>query len=165
MAAVFGVAGFAWFGWAQEAPPRAWRLPLAVGSAVSLTIGAAGGALARRDWDLGSALAGEDARQWFGIVAGLEVGLVAVGAAVLALRRAGRWIATWTCLVVGAHFIPLAVLFGDAGLYVLAVALVLVAAVGIGTARRRGLHPSAVTGLGAGGVLLLFAVRSLVVAL
>jgi hypothetical protein len=165
MAAVFGVAGFAWFGWAQEAPPRAWRLPLGFGSALSLAVGIAGGALALRDWDMTSALAGEDARRWFGVVAGLEVAFVAVGAAVLARRRAGRWTATWTCIVVGVHFVPLAVIFGDAGLYVLAVALALVATVGIGVARRRGLHPSAVTGLGAGAVLLLFAARSLVVAL
>jgi hypothetical protein len=34
-AAVFGFFASSWFGWAQEAPPRAWRKPLIVGAVVS----------------------------------------------------------------------------------------------------------------------------------
>jgi hypothetical protein len=37
-AAIFGVAAFVWFGWAQEAPPARWRLPLGLGSLLGLLL-------------------------------------------------------------------------------------------------------------------------------
>ena len=40
-AAVFGFFGSAWFGWAQDSPPQAWRWALAVGSILSLLVCAA----------------------------------------------------------------------------------------------------------------------------
>ena len=41
-AAVFGFFASAWFGWAQDSPPQAWRWALVVGSIVSLVVCAAG---------------------------------------------------------------------------------------------------------------------------
>ena len=79
MAAIFGVAAFMWFGWAQEDPPRTWRVPLAGGAALSLMMGIAGGINAWRDWELESALAAEGGPVRFGIVVGVEISLIVIG--------------------------------------------------------------------------------------
>ncbi len=165
MAAIFGVTGFAWLGWAQEGPPPRWRLPLGVGSVLSVLTGMAGAFLAYRHWGPDSALATESARESFGIVAGIELGSAAVGAGILAVRRQGHWISAWVCLVVGAHFVPLAFIFDDAGLHLLAGALVLVSMSSVVLSRRTGIQPSAIVGAGAGVVLWLFSVRSLLAVL
>jgi hypothetical protein len=57
-AAVFGFFASAWFGWAQDQPPPAWRTALDA-----------------------------DTSRTFGLVVGIEVALAAIGAAVLARRR------------------------------------------------------------------------------
>jgi len=165
MAAIFGVAGFAWLGWAQEAPPERWRVRLGVASVISLLTGAVGGFLAWRNWGPDSALAAESARESFGVVAGVELGLSALGAVVLTVRKQARWISAWICLVVGAHFVPLAIIFHDPGLHVLAIALVLWSGAAVVAARRTALQPSALVGVGAGVVLWLFAVRGLLAVL
>jgi hypothetical protein len=165
MAAVFGTGGFAWLGWAQEAPPRSWRPWLGVASIASLLVGVAGALLAVRVWGPESALTEPGARRRFGIVAGVELVLCAVGGGLLALRGKARWTASWICFVVGLHFLPLAVVLEDGALHVLGAVLIAVAALGIVVARRTALHPSAVTGLGAGIALLLFAARGVASAL
>jgi uncharacterized membrane protein len=164
-AAVFGVAGFAWLGWAQEAPPQSWRVWLGVGSIASLLVGVAGGLLAVRVWGPETALADSGAGRAFGLVAGAELVLCAVGGGLLALRGKSRWTSSWICFVVGLHFLPLAVVLEDAGLHLLGAVLMGVAALGITVSRRTSLHPSAVTGLGAGIALLLFAIRGVIAAL
>ena len=136
MAAIFGVAGFAWLGWAQEDPPPRWRVPLGVASMISLVTGVVGGVLAWRNWGPESALATESARESFGIVAGIELGLAALGAVVLAAAQAGALDSAWVCFVVGAHFVPLAIIFDDAGLHVLACALIVVSGAAVVGARR-----------------------------
>ena len=37
-AAVLGVAAMVWFGWAQEAPPAGWSVPLGIGSVLGVLI-------------------------------------------------------------------------------------------------------------------------------
>jgi hypothetical protein len=142
MAAVLGVAGFAWLGWAQEAPPRSWRVWLGVASMASLLVGVAGALLAVRVWGPESALADPGARRTFGIVAGVELVLCAAGGGLLALRRKARWTASWICFVVGLHFLPLAVVLEDAALHLLGAVLIGVAALGIVVARRTSPHPA-----------------------
>ena len=44
----------------------------------------------------------------YGIIIGVEFGVAAVGAAVIALRGRGEYITAWVCRVVGVHFWPMA---------------------------------------------------------
>jgi hypothetical protein len=160
-AAIFGVAAFVWFGWAQEAPPERWRLPLGVGSALGLLLAVVGGLLAWRVWGTGMAMADPQARQAFGIVSGVEFGAAGLGAAALALTKRPQWIASWIAFVVGVHFVPLAYLFDDPGMLALAVVIVLAVGAGVLVHRRTGLAPSAVTGVGTGLAFVVFAGRAI----
>lgn len=157
-AVVFGVAAFVWFGWGQGGPPERWRVWLGVGSGLGLLVALAGGFLAWQNWGPESVFADAGTRRAFGIVCGVEFGLAGVGAAVLGVRKRPQWIAPWIAFVVGAHFVPLAGIFRDPGLVVLAV-LVCAAAVAAVVLRGR-LTPSAVTGVGAGTALLAFGLRA-----
>jgi len=159
-AAIFGVAGVAWFGWGQEDPPPRWRLLLGVGSVLGLLMVVVGGFLAWQHWGPESVFADQSVRRTFGIVCGIEFGSAGLGGAILGLTRRARWIAPWIAFVVGVHFVPLAFIFNDAGLLVLAALVVLAAVVAVVWHRRTGITPSAVTGLVAGSSLVLFAGRA-----
>lgn len=159
-AAVFGVAGVAWFGWGQEDPPPRWRLLLGVGSGLGLLLAIVGGLLTWRHWGPESVFADQSVRRTFGIICGIELGLAGLGGAVLGLTKRSRWVAPWIAFVVGVHFVPLAFIFNDAGLLVLAVLVVAAAVVAVVWHRRSGVTPSAVTGLVAGASLVLFAGRA-----
>ena len=160
-AVIFGVAAFVWSGWAQEGPPQRWRPWLGAGSGAGLLLAALGGLLAWRNWGPESALASADARVAFGIVCGIEVALCAIGATVLALTKRPRWIATWIAFVVGVHFVPLALVFGDISMIVLAVLVVLVSAASVLLVRRgSAVLPSALVGAGTGAVFLVFSARA-----
>jgi hypothetical protein len=87
-AAVLGFFASAWFGWAQDDPPRSWRRPPIAGSVLSLGIALAGGLLAWRHWGEGTVFAA-DTSPAFGIVVGVEVALAGLGAALLALGYRG----------------------------------------------------------------------------
>ena len=165
MAAVFGMAGFIWFGWGQEDLPPHWRIALGIGATLSLVAAIAGGFLAFDNWGPESALAAKDDRRLFGIVAGTEFALSAIGAAILGLLGRARWTSSWICLVVGVHFVPLAVIFGDPGLYVLAALMSLAAVASVATSRRTGIHPSAIVAICVGQTLFLFAIRGIITVL
>lgn len=156
-AAVLAVAANAWFGWAQEYPPPRWRPLLIAAWIVTLPLVVTAVGLVWANWDEPSALDTEAARSWFGVVVALEVTLSAVGAYVLSRVGLSRWTSPWVCLVVGLHFVPLAVLFEAPGLHLLGALLIGVSGAAMLSADRRRLHPSALTGAGAGLVLLLFA--------
>lgn len=70
-AAVLGFFGSAWFGWAQDSPPQAWRSALVAGSILSLLVCAAGTLLTWRRWSEPTALDAQTSRV-FGIVVGIE---------------------------------------------------------------------------------------------
>jgi hypothetical protein len=163
-ALIFGFFASTWFGWAQERPPQSWRRPLVVAAALSLVVGAIGGYLAWRHWGDGSALSEPGAMRRYGIAVGVEFGLAGLGAAILGIRKRPDLIAPWICLVVGVHFAPLAPILKNPLLYVVAALMTVVALVAVPLARRRDLPPSAITGVGAGACLLLFAVISLIAA-
>jgi hypothetical protein len=118
-ALILGFFASTWLGWAQERPPAGWRGPLIVGSIVSILVAVAGGVLAWRNWFGPSALDEPGAMTRFGIIVGIEFGLAALGAAVLAVRGRSAYTAVWICLVVGVHFWPLAPLLADPSLLVL----------------------------------------------
>ena len=159
-AAVLGFFAASWFGWAQDAPPPSWRRALLAGSVVSLLTAVVGGVLAWRTWTDGTAF-DDDTSRAFGVVVGVELALAGLGAAVLTMRRRSDVIPAWVALVVGLHLFPIAALLDYPMLYVVAGLVSLVALAAVPLARARDLAVSAVTGLGAGTVLLIAAVVSL----
>ncbi|MGC5165220.1 hypothetical protein [Luteimicrobium sp. DT211] len=161
-AAVLGVAGFAWFGWAQEAPPASWRLPLGIAAGLCFAAAVVGGILGVRWWDHATALATQADGIRFGVIVAVEVALCAAGAMVLARTGHEAWLSAWICGVVGIHFVPLARVFRDPGLVALAVLLVVVAVGAWAWGRGSSLTPSALVGALAGSVFALFVARALV---
>jgi len=67
----------------------------------------------------------------------------------------------WICAVVGVHFFPLAPVLRDRELYPLGVAMCVVAAIGLVTGLASDVAPSTVVGIGAGLLLLGYAVLGL----
>ncbi|GAA2384299.1 hypothetical protein Cme02nite_66480 [Catellatospora methionotrophica] len=163
-ALIFGFFASAWFGWAQEAPPVAWKKRLGIAGGVSIAVSLAGGILAWQHWSDGSALSEPGAMRRYGIIVGIECVAAAAGALVLGLRGKRELIAPWICLVVGVHFIPLAGPLQSPILFPLAVAMTLVAAGATPLARKRDIPPSATTGVGAGVSLLTCAIAALIIA-
>ena len=163
--AVFGFFAFVWFGWGQERPPDAWRKWLGIGAAVSVLVALGGGLLAWRSWQTPSALDAPAAFRLYLVTVAVEFWVSLGGAVYLAVKKRRKWIPVWICAVVGVHFLPLALVFSDLLLVVLALALVAVAVAARVANRRHHLEPSAVVGMGAGATLLLTALVYGVVAL
>ena len=150
-----------WFGWAQENPPAWWRPFLIVGAMASLVFAAVGAVSAWRRRRGDSALDAPGAMRRYLVILGVEFGVAGAGAAVFAAVGHEEYMSVWICLVVGVHFAPLAVVLRQRSLVVLGVLLVAVAATTVLIAGPLGLTPSAVTGAGAGVVLLGYAIREL----
>ncbi|MEU4546281.1 hypothetical protein [Nonomuraea dietziae] len=109
----FGLMAFVWFGWAQEDPPRRWRIWLGAGAVLGVGLAVAFGVLTAANWDQPTALEGRYV--WFGVLVAAEVIAAGAGCFVLARRGAPRWMAWWVAVVVAAHFLPLALLLNDIG--------------------------------------------------
>jgi hypothetical protein len=156
-ALILGFFASSWFGWAQERPPASWRTALIVASIASLLVAAAGGVLAWRGWSGGSALGEPGAMRRYGILVGIEFAVAGLGAAGIGVWGNADYIAPWICLVVGVHFVPMAPLLRDPALVVLGALLVLVAVAAVVVAWRGDVALSALTGVGAGVLLLAYA--------
>ncbi|MBQ0900610.1 hypothetical protein [Micromonospora sp. U21] len=161
---VFGFFASSWFGWAQEAPLKPWRPVLIVGSVLSLLTAAAGALLAWSHWSDGTAF-DADTSPTFGLVVGVEFGVAAVGAGLLALLGRRKLIAAWVALVVGVHLFPVAALIEYPLIHLVAALVTVTAVAAVPVARARAVAVSAMVGLGTGGVLLVAAVSSLLIAL
>lgn len=159
--AIFGFFASAWFGWAQEGPPRAWRAPLALASVGSVLLAVVGGVLTWQRWSQGSVFDSDATAKSFGVVVGIEVVSAGVGAAALAWRHRSEFTPVWIALVVGIHFVPLASLLDYPLIYAAAAGVIAVAVAAVPLARSRQLAPSLVTGVGVGSVLLVAALLSL----
>jgi hypothetical protein len=159
-AAVFGFFGLSWFGWAQENPPKSWRVPLGIGSAISLLIAAAGIYLAVTHWSDATAL-DRNASRTFGIIVGIEFATAGIGAGLLAWRNKKQYIAPWVAFVVGAHFLPLVWVFQDNWLYLLAGLAMAAPVLAVFLAKKMKVEISAVTGALMGVVLVVFGLRGL----
>ncbi|HEU5389314.1 MAG TPA: hypothetical protein VFV73_25785 [Streptosporangiaceae bacterium] len=162
-ALILGFFASSWFGWAQERPPAAWRSPLITGIVLSLAVSATGAVVAWRHWSGDSALSEPGAMRQYGIILGVEFGVAAAGAAALALLRHCEYVAPWICLVVGAHFFPMAPALKSPPLFVLGTVPIAIAAAAALICRGRNLVLSAVTGAGAGMALLGYASLSILV--
>jgi hypothetical protein len=163
-AAIFGFFAMAWFGWAQEHPPRSWKKWLIAGSVLAPLVLVAGGVLAWRRWNTGTAFDADTSRT-FGIIVGVEFALAGLGAGLLAWRGRKELVPVWIALVVGVHLIPLAPLLHYPLLYLVAALVTVAALVAVPVARRRSVPVSAVNGVGVGTVLLTAAIFSLADAL
>ena len=159
-AAVLGFFASAWFGWAQDSPPRSWLWALMTGSIVSLVVFAAG-ALITWQRRTGPTALDEQTSRTFGIVVGIEFALAGIGAGVLAATGHADVIAAWSAVVVGVHLFPLGALFNYPLLYVTAALVTVVGIAAVPIARSLSLAVSAVVGAGSGVVLLATAVVSL----
>lgn len=164
-AVIFGFFGMVWFGWAQENPPKSWRVWLGIGSVVSVLLMNAGIYLAITNWSGGTALNSRAAYSAFGITVGVEVATAALGALVLAHLHKLHLISAWIALVVGLHFLPLVWIFKDKWLLLLTMLASAAPIVAILLARKTRMAVSAWVGVSMGVVLVAFAMRGLVLAL
>lgn len=152
----FGLMTMVWFGWAQEDPPRSWRVWLGAGSVLGTLIAIGFGVATALNWDSPSALQGR--YHWFGVLVGVELLLAGGGCAFLAKTHRQRWMAWWVGLVVAAHFVPLAWLLDDVSIAVVRV-LELVILAGLYVRLRSGTRTtSALVGVVMGIGLLGYAV-------
>ncbi|GLZ79947.1 hypothetical protein Afil01_47540 [Actinorhabdospora filicis] len=163
-AVIFGFVGMGWFGWAQEAPPKRMQKWLGIGSGIGIAIALAGGLIAWRNWDAGTAIDAETGPR-FGIIVGIEFGLAGLGAVLLIWRKLGAWIAPWIAFVVGVHFYPLAPLLKEPMLHVTATLVTLGSLLAAWIAWKRKLTPSYVTGVITGSLLGLSGAVALATAL
>ncbi|MEE3921152.1 hypothetical protein V2I01_32010 [Micromonospora sp. BRA006-A] len=111
-AAIFGVFGMAWFGWAQEAPPKAWRPWLGVGSVSSLAAAIAGGVVTVRTWDEGSSVDDRTGPVFRGDRPDRGWSSAPPADLAPADRPRASLVPAWIALIVGLHFFPLAPLLG-----------------------------------------------------
>jgi hypothetical protein len=138
--------------------PPGWRLPLIVGTMLSLIVAVVGAVYAWQNWSGGSALSEPSAMRQYGIIVGIEFGTAAAGAAAIALWGRGEYVAAWVCLVVGVHVWPMAPVLKSPSLVALGALLTVVAVAAVLISRHTGVAPSAITGAAAGMALLGFAI-------
>jgi hypothetical protein len=161
-AAIFGVFGFIWFGWAQENPPKSWRVSIGIASGLSLLVGIIGIYFSIHNWYENTALTLDDAFSSYVTFVVIEFVLAAIGAFFLSRYKKQHIIAPWICFIVGVHFIWLKSVFQDPSLYALAILLIGVSLLSIFLSKRKGIANSVITGIGAGFVLFCFAISGLV---
>ncbi len=153
---ILGVAASMWFGWGRQDPPSGWSIPLLTGSVVGLLVAIAGGLLLWRHRSTGeSAMSDPRIRRSWRQIVGVEVVSILLGNVLLGLSGRPAYAAAWTLFVVGAHFLPMARVFGSPGFAVAGVVLMVVA-VGAAVVGMVGVAaPSAVAGAGGGLVCLV----------
>ncbi|MGO4547882.1 hypothetical protein AB4Z29_24105 [Paenibacillus sp. 2TAB23] len=161
-AAIFGMFGFCWFGWAQENPRSSWRKYIGIASALPLLVSLAGIYLSVTNWQEATALSGSDTFRSYLIFVFIEFFLAAIGAVLLIKLKKTDYVAPWILFIVGIHFFWLKDVFKDSSLYVLGTLLVVISILSLWLAKRLGVAPSAITGIGGGTVLLGFAILGLV---
>lgn len=149
-----------WFGWAQTEPPG-WLVPILIaGSVLGVLIAIGGIVLAIRSPSGSSPMADDRVRRRYNVIVGIEFGLIFVGAAILG-QVAEDFISAWIALVVGVHFVPLARAFGERLLELAGWAITAVAVVAGVVAATTDHNSSTVAGTGAGLLLLVTAVLTL----
>jgi len=159
--AVDGFFAFVWFGWGQAAAPPWLVIPLAVGTGLGVLLAVTGVVVTRRSAGPLPAANDPAIRRRYGIIVGLEFGLLGAGAAILGVTGLYWWVPVWICFGVGAHFFPLATALANRSLRPLGALVVAVAAAALAAGLAWAVAPSTVTGVGAGLCLLGFGVATL----
>jgi hypothetical protein len=159
--AVDGFFAFVWFGWGQADAPSWLVVPLAVGTGLGALLAAVGVVVTKRSAGRLPAMSDPSVRRRYGIIVGLEFGLLGAGAAVLGVAGQYQWVPVWICFGVGVHFFPLAQVLENPSLYPLGVLLIAVALAALVTGLASAVAPSTITGAGAGLCLLTFGLASL----
>lgn len=165
-AAILGTFAFAWFGWAQQDPPKSkwWPISLGIGSGISLAIASTGGILAWRNWNGPTSLGGDGFSDYMYIFI-IEFALIALATGITLALRKSRYLPTVVSLIVGLHFFPLAPVFNDAWLNLLAVLVTLASILPLVLAKRLNISLVTLTCVGVGLSLFTFALRGLLIAL
>ena len=161
--AIEGFFAFVWFGWGQAAAPSWLVVPLAVGTGLAVLLAVAGIVVTTRSTGRLRVMADPKARRRYGIIVGLEFGLLGAGAAILGATGQYRWTPVLICAGVGAHFFPLASTLDNRSLRLLGGLLVVVAAAALTAGLASATAPSTVTGAGAGLCLLAFGLATLLI--
>jgi hypothetical protein len=134
---------------------------LAVGDGLAVLLTVAGVVLTSRSAGRLRVMADPAVRRRYGIIVGLEFGLLGAGAAELGTTGQDRWIPAWICAGVGVHFFPLASTLANRSLRLLGVLLVGVAPAALATGLASATAPATVTGARAGLCLLAFGLATL----
>lgn len=161
-AAIFGMFAFAWFGWGQENPPQKLRPLLGIGSLFAAAVAGCGIYLAIKNWGAPTALHDSDMRTLFNVIFIVEFISALIGALALIKRKNADQVASWIAFVVGLHFVPLALVFQDIWLVLLAVLITSAVVAAPRIAPRVNLKTNTLVCILTGKILLIFAVRGLI---
>jgi len=90
-----------------------------VGTGLGALLTVAGVVVTKRSAGRLRVMADPAARRRYGIIVGLEFGVLGAGAAILGAIGQYRWTPVWICFGVGVHFFPLASILGNQSLRLL----------------------------------------------
>lgn len=155
-AIILGFFASAWFGWAH-AGVTAGAVLLNVASALAALIAVAALVTAFRVPRERAVAQDPGQRRRYGVVVGIEFGLIVLGVLVLSVVHIPGWLAVWVLAVVGVHFIPLARTLNNRALYPLGVLTCAAALVALVVGLASTVEPAAVAGIGGGLALGGFA--------
>ena len=160
-ALVEGFFANAWFGWGHAAASATLSIWLDIASAVAVLVAIIGAVVGFRSPKSSGAINDRAAGIRMGIITGVEFGAVGIGAALLGILGQADYIPAWICAVVGIHFFALITLLRDWMLIPLGALMCAVAVAATVVGVTTGVAPSTITGVGAGCLLLVFAVFAL----
>ena len=155
-AIILGFFASAWFGWAHAGVTSGAGL-LDVGSVLAVLIAVAALVTAFRVPRERAAMRDPAQGRRYGITVGIEFALIVLGAVVLGVSGAPRWVAVWVLAVVGVHFVPLARPLNNRALYPLGILTCLAALVALNVGLASTVEPASAAGIGGGIVLGGFA--------
>lgn len=161
-AAISGGFAIVWFGWGMAALASGPVLTgLQVGRVLAAVVILLGVVLAVRSPAGSTPMSDPAVARRYGYVVLAEFSLLGVGNIVLANIDGAQWIPVWVCAGVGLHFIPMARVFKESSLLILAAMMTLTAALAVVMSQTTDVAPGTVTGTGGGLCLLVSAAVTL----
>lgn len=154
-ATIFGVFAVLWLRWGTVAAPELLQQLLRSGQVLAVVLALFGVVLTVRSPARSTPMTDSAVVRRYGIVVGVEFALLGVGNVILTQTGVEQWIPVWICAGVGVHFLPLARVFREWSLAVLAALISTVAVVAGVMSLVSSVASSTVVGAGAGLCLLL----------